>query len=408
MRQLTTLTTAALLTLSLAAACGGSDADRSDADDDNGNSQSPPTSASGGMDSAGGGLPGAGGMGGATSTGSGGEDPFACGEASSQASLLSVPADIIVAVDNSNSMALEASQVKAQINAMVGALTATGIDAHVIMISEGSNNTIFDVLETGVCAPAPLGSGNCPNDENLPAYRHVMQEVASNDALIQIVGTYDQWKDSLRPNASKTFLVVSDDESAMTANEFTNALAGLSPAITDFKFNAIVASESPLTCAVCAFTGCANCANPCCDTSLACVPISIEKGQTYMDLQNQTTGVFGDLCTQNFQPVFADMAAEVIEHTPISCTLDIPTPPNGVLVPDETNVAYVPNGQSTPQSIYYVDAESQCTINGGWYYDDPSNPGSIHLCPVTCDAVKQSTEGEVVVEFGCQTETQPS
>lgn len=393
-----------LFAVMLAAACSGSGNTDTDREDDDGGTT---VAGAGGSTSADGGGLGTTGQGGdaTTSSGSGGEDPFACGDASSAASLNALPADIIVAVDNSDSMALEAAQVKAQINTMVGALTATGIDAHVVMISKGSNNTIFDVLETGVCAPAPLGSGNCPNDENLPAYRHVFEEVGSNDALQKIIDTHDQWSASLRPNATKTFLVVSDDESNMSASEFTNALAGLG--ITDFKFNAIVASEAPYSCAVCALSGCATCSNPCCDTSLSCIPISMEKGQTYMNLQSQTSGVFGDLCTQNFSPVFQDMATEVIQHTPISCTLDIPTPPNGVLVPDETNVAYVPNGQATPQDIYYVDSPSSCTINGGWYYDNPSNPTEISLCPTTCDAVKQSTEGEVVVEFGCQTLTQP-
>jgi len=396
--------TASLFALMMAAACGGSgNADTEDHDDDG----AATAAGSGGSTSAdGGGLgtTGQGGTGGATSTGTGG-DPFACGEETSAASLKSLPADIIVAVDNSDSMALEAAQVKAQINTMVGALTATGIDAHVVMISKGSNNTIFDVLETGVCAPAPLGSGNCPNDENLPAYRHIVEEVGSNDALQKIIDTHDQWSASLRPDATKTFLVVSDDESTMSATDFTTALAGLG--ITDFKFNAIVASEAPYSCAVCALGDCAACSNPCCDTSLACVPISMEKGQTYMTLQSQTMGVFGDLCTQNFSPVFQDMATEVIQHTPIACNFDIPAPSNGILVPDETNVAYVPNGQATPQDIYYVDSASNCTINGGWYYDNPSNPAEIHLCPTTCDAVKQSTDGEVVVEFGCQTQTQP-
>ncbi|MEZ4440092.1 MAG: hypothetical protein R3B72_13430 [Polyangiaceae bacterium] len=407
----TTLALVPVLGLAFAVACSGSDQNSSTS----GNPSGSGAGSSSGGSSAGGSGEGAGELvGGSTSIGSGGqggsggEDTYECGQVASQASLEALPADIIVAVDNSDSMALEASQVKAQINAMVGALTATGIDAHVIMISKGSDNFIFDPLDTGVCAPAPLGSGNCPEDENLPAYRHVFQEVASNDALQIILDTYDQWKTSLRPNATKTFLVVSDDDSDMTASQFTAGLAALSPAITTFKFNAIVASEAPFTCAVCALSNCQACANPCCDTSLACIPISIAKGQTYLDLQNQTMGVFGDLCTQSFQPVFADMATEVINHTPISCTFEIPPPPNGQLVPGKTNVDYKPNGQSTPQTIFNVPGPNDCTINGGWYFDDNQNPTSITLCESTCNAVKASTEGEVRVTFDCTTQTQPS
>src|SRR5690606_1281947 len=162
------------------------------------------------------------GPGGAGAGGAGqGGAPFECGKGESKASLEKLPADLIIAVDNSDSMALEAAQVKAHMNTLVGAITASGIDAHVIVISKGSNNTIFDQFDAGVCLPAPVGSGSCPGDENLPGYRHVFQEVDSHDALAQIIATYDDWKGSLRPNATKTFLVVSDDESAMSAQDFT-------------------------------------------------------------------------------------------------------------------------------------------------------------------------------------------
>ena len=115
------------------------------------------------------------------------------------------PADIIIVVDNSSSMALEASQVKAHVNSLVAPLAGAGIDTHAIIISKTSDTTTFDILETGVCAPAPLGSGACPDDENLPSYRHLIQEVSSTDALQQIINTYDDWKDQLRCEATQVF-----------------------------------------------------------------------------------------------------------------------------------------------------------------------------------------------------------
>ncbi len=402
-RSAISFTLVSLLSLALAGGCASSD-DAELAD--------PGDNTSSGSDGGGGSFtPATGGAGGGSDTAGagGGEVPFPCGDASSVANLEKLPADLIIAVDNSTSMALESAQVKSYVNTLVGALTASNIDAHVVIISKGSNNTIFDLLETGVCLPQPLGSGSCPEDENLPAYRHVFEEVASTDALDKIISTYDQWKGSLRPDATKTFLVVSDDESDTSAQDFTNALAQLDPPITDFKFNAIVASqEGPISCGICAVTGCQNCANPCCDKGLACFPVSQKVGQTYLDLQTQTSGIYGDLCSQSFAPVFSDMATAVIEHTPIACHFDIPTPPQGVIVPDETNVDFIPTQNSTPQAVYNVPSEHDCTINGGWYFDNGYNPTEIFLCPSTCSLVQESTAGEVHVKFGCATETAPN
>ncbi len=398
------LTLISLMALAAASGCAGSE-------ESSGAGSGAGESTSSGSGGGGGFMQPTGGAGGGTNTAGegGGTETFPCGEASSVANLENLPADLIIAVDNSDSMALESAQVKTYVNAMVGAITASNIDAHVVIISKPANNTIFDILETGVCAPAPLGSGSCPNDENLPGYRHVVEEVGSCDALDKIVSTYDQWKGSLRPEATKTFLVVSDDESTTSAQDFTTALAQLSPPIVDFKFNAIVASqEGPISCGICAVTGCQNCANPCCDKGLACFPVSQKLGQTYIDLQSQTSGIYGDLCSQNFGPVFSDMATAVIEHTPIACHFDIPTPPEGIVVAEETNVDFIPSQNGTAQPIYNVEGQHDCTINGGWYFDNQANPTEIHLCPATCTLVQDSTDGEVHVEYGCETETTPS
>jgi hypothetical protein len=49
-----------------------------------------------------------------------------------------------------------------------------------------------------------------------------------------------------------------------------------------------------------------------------------------------------------------------------------------------------------------------CTINGGWYFDNAQNPSSITLCPTTCQLVQQSTEGSIRVKYGCTTQTTPN
>ena len=42
-----------------------------------------------------------------------------------------------------------------------------------------------------------------------------------------------------------------------------------------------------------------------------------------------------------------------------------------------------------------------------WYYDDPSAPKHIELCPNACTTVKASTTGAISVDYGCATVIAP-
>lgn len=308
--------------------------------------------------------------------GTGGSDGGSngCAETSATAEEGVAPADIIIAVDTSGSMDTEAQWTQDNMNVMVNAIVMSGVDAHVVMIS--SND---------ICVPAPLGSGSCPADENLPAYRHVQQGVGSSDAFEKILQTYDSWKDSLRPGASKTFVVISDDDSDMGWQTFQANLVALDATLAGFKFDAIVASQEPF-------------ANP-------CLFLSAAKGQEYIDLVAATMGVYGDLCLQNFGPVFQDIATSVVASSQVPCVYDIPPPDGGGEIDfGKVNVAFTPDGGSS-QEILYVANPADCGPSGGWYYDDPVMPTQILLCDATCNAV-QSVDGEMNVKFGCETKIQ--
>ncbi|RLB63256.1 MAG: hypothetical protein DRI90_07240, partial [Deltaproteobacteria bacterium] len=325
-----------------------------------------------------------------------------CASTSSEAQQGALPADIIVVVDNSGSMTEEAIEVQNSMNAFASTIINSGIDAHVVLISDDSNN------DEGICVPAPLGSGSCPNDEQLPTFRHVVQIVLSSDSLEVTLDTYSQWQDSLRPGASKTIAVISDDDSAMDAATFTQQLIALDASFQGFKFDAIVSPYElfPFVCLNCTPANCATC-DPCCASkdNLFCVPLPADEGTVYKDLVNQTQGVLGDLCTQNFQPVFDDMATAVVTDSQIACVYDIPDPGNGETIDfDKVNVQYQPNPNAEPEIFPYVPGgASGCGSTGGWYYDDPNDPTQIILCQSTCDYVQGSTEGIVSVVFGCAT-----
>lgn len=347
---------------------------------------------------------GQGGFGGGNA-GSGGVDKdAACAAVSSEATAKLQPADILIAVDTSGSMDQEIQEVQNHLNDFASIITNSGVDAHVILVADAT-----------MCIPSPLGSGQCGGaDEKLPAYRHVVQGVASTDALQVILDTYPQWKDSLRPDALKIIAVVSDDNSTLGAVDFKNQLFAKDATFQGFKFDAIVSLIDPsaieFTCVSCALQGmfsCANCAEKCCDKGLGCTPLPADKGQVYIDLVQQTGGIIGDLCIQDFGPVFQDMATGVVQSAQLSCDYAIPTPPQGeTLDPGKVNVNYTPSGQMA-MPILHVATPADCGVQGGWYYDDPNAPTKILMCPTTCDTLKGDSTGKVDVLFGCETVIKP-
>jgi hypothetical protein len=199
------------------------------------------------------------------------------------------PLDLIVAVDTSGSMDHEMAEVQSELNQFTVLLQAKGYDLRVILIA--------DPVE--LCVPAPLGSGNCPADENLPGYRHVAAAIGSTDALARIVALHAQYASSLRAGSRRVLLVVTDDESGTSASAFVAQLTAVDPDFADMQFHAIAASVDPQ---------CFPSPNACC---VDLQPIAAAEGTVYKQLVTQTSGVFYDLCTQDFTPAWARIADAV-------------------------------------------------------------------------------------------------
>jgi hypothetical protein len=146
--------------------------------------------------------------------------------------------DLIVVVDNSGSMDEECAEAQQSLPGLVQAFEARGFETRLVLLTDDSDGT------NGICLPAPLGSGSCPDDENLPGYRHVVVSVASNNALLDLLGLYDQYSASLRNGAHRSILVVTDDDSGLGAAEFTTQLL-VRPGFDDFRFHAAALSLQP-------------------------------------------------------------------------------------------------------------------------------------------------------------------
>lgn len=103
-----------------------------------------------------------------------------------------------------------------------------------------------------------------------------------------------------------------------------------------------------------------------------------------------------------------DNAAQVLEAfvavryaAQLPCELKVDT---DALVGSEINfgdstVAYL-DLACEYHSVDLVDGSDGCGANGGWYFDDPSDPSLIHLCELSCEDVK-STGRQLFYSIGC-------
>lgn len=309
-----------------------------------------------------------------------------CAEVSDTATVGVQPADIIVVVDNSGSMSAEAGFVQQNMNVFSSQIFLANIDAHVVLISADSNS------DAGICLAQPLGSGACPDDTNLPGYLHIVDGVGSNDALQKIIQHYATWAPQMRPTASKHIIVVTDDDSDLSANDFNAMFLALDPAHAGYTFHAIASPEDPVFA--------------CLGQTVCCpgLPLSAAVSQEYIDLTALTGGIFGNLCTQDFGPIFTQVSTAVVQGASLACEYTIPPPPDGEdFNPDQVNVEF-DDGAGGSLPIGRVDDPAGCAaVSDGWYYDDPVAPTTIVLCPQTCTTIQGFNSASVSIKFGCAT-----
>jgi hypothetical protein len=217
--------------------------------------------------------------------------------------------------------------------------------------------------------------------------------VGSNDALQKIIQHFPTWAPQMRPTASKHIIVVTDDDSDLSANDFNTQFLALDPSHAGYVFHAIASPEDPILACV-AMTSCCP----------AFFPFSAALSAEYLDLTALTGGIFGNLCEQDFGPIFDQVSMAVVSGASLACEYPIPPPPDGEdFDPDEVNVEF-DDGMGGTLEIGRVDDPGACAgVVDGWYYDDPAMPTSIVLCPQTCTTIQGFSTASVSIKFGCAT-----
>jgi hypothetical protein len=76
----------------------------------------------------------------------------------------------------------------------------------------------------------------------------------------------------------------------------------------------------------------------------------------------------------------------------------MPTSSKGLIDPDQVNLVY--QSGSTSTTIPRVSNAAACS-GDGWYYDNPTTPTKITMCPSTCSTMKADPNAKMKVELGC-------
>jgi hypothetical protein len=354
----------------------------------------------------------------------------ACAVAVEQAVVEPRPVDIIWMVDNSVSMRPAVAAVTSGLNAFASLIATRKLDYRVIMLSlkgKASPVRLGGSDRYPVCIPPPLaGSADCGNG---PRFFQASLDVKSTQPLEQFLGTLGQtegytagtqrgsepWASELRATATKTIVLVTDDNSRLSASQFEQFGGGENPQIqslnlppgilhpsrngqfNDYVFAAIYGWGSPTNPgATCRYPG-----------SAGSPPSS---GATYTELVGKTGGPRAQICDSSataWNGFFDAVAQAVVKSAKVSCELAVPKPKAGTLDPERVNVDLRSDaGQST--RIKKVANVSACSSDAAWYYDNEVAPTKVLLCPAACtlaqSAVGVGKLGRVEVLFGCKTD----
>ena len=335
-----------------------------------------------------------------------------------------LPVDIIWMVDNSSSMAPAVTEVTNGINAFASLIAGKSLDYRVIMLSLRSKTspiTVAGATRYPVCVPPPLsGDSNCGNG---PRFFHSYVDIKSTQTFEQFLGTLAQtpgftqgeergaepWQAWLRPDATKTILVVTDDNARLTAQEFETFTGGpnpfnsttLPPGILDPSWNGMFDGYT-----FGGVYGWGDAKNPSVRCTYPNNSQATAGGSTYTTLVTKTNGPRAKICdgASAWTPFFNDVAQAVLANAKIACEMPIPDPGGGQAVdPTRVNVPLDDNGNVT--QLTKTQGKGTCGADLGWYYDDDTLPTKVILCPSACAAAQSivgaTKKGSVKVLFGC-------
>ena len=386
------------------------------------------------------------------SGGAGGAGP--CVADNYQATVEAKPVDIIVAIDNTASMAAEIENAEQQFNTQLAKIldeAPRAVDYRVILLS------LFNDGDTdnphGVCISEPLGGipdanqdGTCDSIPAAPVetarFFHLsIPKIGSKDALCQLIDHYTSsnqnglhpngYKDLLRPEALKFFLVVTDgfvecdtsvgaaryslDDASevvagqQVAQQWDAAIRlldpvqfGASEADRKYTFWSIIAQAGYMT------TGPTDFGEPVppseAITTDTCVTegdssASNEPGTGFQALSILTDGYRYPVCGAEYATIFQLMAEGVIQGASAPCQFTMPdAPPGEVIDQDTLEIIYTPGNGGADLTFTQVADPASCNFTSFYVEGE-----QIVLCAATCAIVKADDLAQLELAAGCGT-----
>lgn len=354
------------------------------------------------------------------------------------------PVDVIIVIDNSSSMAGEIEQVQERINEdFARIIEESGVDYRVIMVARyGDVNVAVGESDHPICVRAPLGTGDCINPEstplmhNAPRFYHYSADIRSRTPWCDLLTSWDTpdeyapaderkrewesiapigWRQFVREEAFKEFLVISDDNSRCDTDdhhfddsstsqaqndavEFDTALLAVAPRqfgsniARKYKWHSIIGMSENSDPTV-PWPASAPIQNG------QCSPGSEGPGLGFQALSVLTGGLRYPSCNNdNFDAVFQALAEGVVTGS-LACEWEIPEVED--FDPEQVNVQW--RSDQGSQAFSNVDDLDACNDGHGWYYDDNENPTKVLVCPTTCGLLQTDPNAKLELLFGCET-----
>jgi hypothetical protein len=171
---------------------------------------------------------------------------------------------------------------------------------------------------------------------------------------------------------------------------------------------------SPDSCNTC---NCTSAGEAFCTHRTCAAPVDAGAGGSLSYMDASTSGGSSEEATcTGFAAVVIALDASVPEvcvstalsvvinaQTPDPCSWPVPVPPAGsVFQLDRTQLFYLPNAGGT-RELPQAESLSRCSgVVGGWYFDDPTAPTTIQLCPCTCAVMTSDDQNaQLLLRMGC-------
>ena len=280
------------------------------------------------------------------------------------------PVDMVWVVDSSRSMVDQQERIHQTINDFVSAVEARKFDVRLVMVT--ATNIV----------PAPLGT-------DAERYRFVQRSVGSREPLMALLDTLPSYRAFLRPTAALHFVVVTDDDSSLSADDFLAAMHAQLQ--RPFVVHAVASPD--VDGQPCRDQGApADCATATGIRRSSCGASAI--GREYYALAQQLGGQEISICIDDWSTVLAPLL-EAVGRMQIPCIVDLSEP-----VLPNTQVTLGRSGAGNV-SLNEVASADGCGQERAYYLMPQALQTRLVLCPVACGGTMLD-DVEFRVAIGCK------